>query len=333
MLRIATVGSGKIVSLFLKGLKTVPECVHTAIYSRTRARGEEFAAECGLSSDAVWTDLEEMAKSQTIDAVYLATPNRFHARQAKILLENGVHVLCEKPATVSPEELRELQTIAQKQHVIFLEAIMAPHQPRFAILQKEVQKLGKLSGAELNFSQYSSRYPAFLRGEHPNIFNREMCAGALMDIGVYDVYLALALFGFPQKVYASAHFLPGGADGAGSAVFTYPWGDCLLNWSKTAQSRAPSEILGDEGTITFSPVSRILEIRRWETDGSSTLLFDKEPHEISLSNEARDFARYILFPEETAEEYVRMCKLSRDGAEMMEEIRRQAGISFDAPEK
>ena len=93
MIRLATVGSGKIVSLFLKGLKTVPEIEHTAVYSRTRERGETFAAEWGLASSAVWTDMEKLASSGEIDAVYLATPNRFHAAQAELFLSHGVHVL------------------------------------------------------------------------------------------------------------------------------------------------------------------------------------------------------------------------------------------------
>ena len=207
---------------------------------------------------------------------------------------------------------------------------MAPHQPRFSILKDTIGKLGMLSGAEFNFSQYSSKYPAFLKGELPNIFNPECCAGALMDIGVYDVYLALALFGRPEKVTASAGFLRSGADGFGNAVFSYDWGSCILNWSKISQSRIPSEILGDKGTVTFAPVSRLLDMRLWEVDGTSTLLFDEEPHEASLANEARDFARYILFSEESKEEYGRMQELSRDGAELMDEIRTLVGIHFPA---
>lgn len=329
MLRLATVGSGKIVGWFLDGLKNVPELRHTAVYSRTRERGIQFAAQHNLPESAVWTDLEQMADSGEIDAVYLATPNRFHAQQAEIFLKRGIHVLCEKPAVVTSEQLERLLAAAEESGAVFMEAIMAPHQPRFAVLQKAVADIGKLSGAVLNFSQLSSRYPALLSGELPNIFNRELCAGALMDIGVYDVYLALALFGVPERIEASAHFLPGGADGSGGATFVYPWGNCQMNWSKTGQSRAASEIVGDRGTVTFSPVSRILNIRLWKNDGESELLFDEEPHCASLGHEAADFARYILAREESAGEYARMVQLSRDGTRLMEQIRAKCGIRFD----
>ncbi len=329
MLRLATVGSGKIVGWFLEGLKNVSGIRHTAVYSRSFERGLEFAGEHGLGEDAVWTDLEKMADSGTVDAVYIATPNRLHAEQAEVFLRRGIHVLCEKPAVVTCEQLERLLAAAEKSGAVFMEAIMAPHQPRFVQLKQAVEEIGTLSGAVFNFSQLSSRYPALLRGELPNIFNKELCAGALMDIGVYDVYLALALFGMPERVEASAHFLPGGADGTGNAMFVYPWGSCLMSWSKTGQSRAPSEIVGDRGTVTFSPVSRILNIRLWKNDGESGLLFGEEPHSASLGNEAADFVRYILDREGTADEYAGMVQLSRDGTRLMETIREKCGIRFD----
>lgn len=328
MIRLATVGSGWIVDCFLEGTCAVPEIVHAAVYSRTREKGEAFAAKHGLPPETVWTDLEALAASGTVNAVYIASPNRFHAQQAGIFLRHGVHVICEKPAAVTPEELEQLHGLARENGVIFMEAIMALHLPRFALLRQAMQKIGSITAAELNFSQLSSKYPAFLRGEKPNVFNPALCTGALMDIGVYDVYLAAALFGEPESVYAAAKFLPGGADGLGYALLRYPWGICSLNWSKIAQSRVGSEILGDQGTITFAPVSRVLDLTLWHTDGSSELLFGQESHAQSMGYEAADFARYILYPGETAEEYTRMLEISMQTAKIMAEIRRQCGIDF-----
>ena len=119
-----------------------------------------------------------------------------------------MHVLCEKPAAVTEKELERLYALAEAHHVVFMEGIMAPHQPRFAALQAAVARAGKLSSAVFEFSQLSSRYPALERGEMPNIFNPALCEGALMDIGYYGVYLAAALFGEPEEVFARATFSP-----------------------------------------------------------------------------------------------------------------------------
>lgn len=328
MIRLVTVGSGGIVDIFLEGLKGVPEIAHTAVYSRTREKGEVFAAKHGLGPEAVWTDMEALAASGTVDAAYIATPNRFHGQQAEIFLRHGVHVLCEKPAAVTPEELARLHQLAKEKGVIFMEAIISLHLPRFTLLRQVMGQIGNITAAEFNFSQLSSKYPALLRGELPNIFNPALCTGALMDIGVYSIYLAAALFGQPESIVSAAHFLSSGADGLGYALFRYPWGICSLNWSKVAQSRAGSEILGDKGTITFAPVSRMLDMTLWQPDGSSELLFGQESHAQSMSYETADFARYILYPEASAEEYGRMLDASMLVVKIMAEIRRQCGIEF-----
>ena len=104
MIRFATVGTGWIVGEFLRGAKEVPEVEYVACYSRTRERGELFAREWGAQK--VYTDLEQMAQDDTIDAVYIASPNSLHYEQSKLFLQNGKHVICEKPITVEPEQLK-----------------------------------------------------------------------------------------------------------------------------------------------------------------------------------------------------------------------------------
>ena len=66
-----------------------------AVYSRTEERANEFADKYQIPYR--FSDLESMAKSDQIDAVYIASPNSFHAEQAILCMENGKHVLCEKP--------------------------------------------------------------------------------------------------------------------------------------------------------------------------------------------------------------------------------------------
>ena len=83
----------------------VPEVEYVACYSRGRERGELFAREWGVQK--VYTDLEQMAQDDTIDAVYIASPNSLHYEQSKLFLQNGKHVICEKPITVEPEQLEE----------------------------------------------------------------------------------------------------------------------------------------------------------------------------------------------------------------------------------
>lgn len=164
-----------------------------------------------------------MAASPDIDAVYIASPNVLHAAQSRLFLENGKHVLCEKPLAARPEEVESLQALAANRGLVYMEAIMLLHMPQLAVLEEAVGRLGRISLAHFDFSQLSSKYPAYLEGAAlPNIFNPAMETGALMDLGVYCVYPALYLFGEPEELTASAVFLDSGADGAGAAVLRYP---------------------------------------------------------------------------------------------------------------
>lgn len=213
MIRIATVGTGWIVGEFLRGAKEVPEVEYVACYSRTRERGELFAREWGAQK--VYTDLEQMAQDDAIDAVYIASPNSLHYEQSKLFLQNGKHVICEKPITVEPEQLEELQQLAQQKQLIYLEALIGVYLPQMQVLKSAVERLGRVHLARFDFSQYSSKYPAYLRGEVPNIFNPKMATGGLMDLGIYCLYPAIILFGVPDKVDAHARFLDTGADASG----------------------------------------------------------------------------------------------------------------------
>ena len=92
MVRVCTVGAGWVVDSFLEGMKqAAPDMVHSAVYSFSEAEAKMFSEKHGIKT--VFTDLEELAKSDEVDAVYIANPNALHYATAKPLLENGKHVL------------------------------------------------------------------------------------------------------------------------------------------------------------------------------------------------------------------------------------------------
>ena len=72
-IRFGVVGSNFITDWVLAGAKEDERFELSAIYSRTRERGEEFAAKHNIPH--VFTSLEEMVSSDLIDAVYIASPN------------------------------------------------------------------------------------------------------------------------------------------------------------------------------------------------------------------------------------------------------------------
>ena len=110
-MRYGVIGTGWIAKSFIDGAREVCGSEFSAVYSRPAESGNKFAAENKI--EKVYTDINEFANGD-FDAVYIASPNRLHYEQSKLMLENGKHVICEKPITVEPEELEELQELAEK---------------------------------------------------------------------------------------------------------------------------------------------------------------------------------------------------------------------------
>ena len=285
-MRFATVGTSWITAAFISAAKKQGWELK-AVSSRTEASGRAFAEKTG--APRVCTSLEALAADGGIDAVYIASPNRFHFGQSLFFLERGKHVFCEKPLCTTEREAETLFSAAKTSGVILAEAIMSIHTPAFALLREELGKLGRVRTAYFNFCQLSSKYPAYLRGENPNIFNPAMHAGCLMDIGVYNVYLAAALFGEPARIRSDAVFLESGADSAGAALLSYPDLTVSLVYSKVGQQTSLSEIVGDEGSLTIGSVSQLTGIERHTKTEKKILV----PHDLSrdevMGAEARFF--------------------------------------------
>ena len=209
-MRYGVIGTGWIAKSFIDGARMLCDAEFSAVYSRTRESGNKFASENKIAK--VFTDIDEFAKGD-FDAVYIASPNRLHFEQSKLMLQNRKHVICEKPITVEPKELEELQALAKQNGLIYIEAIMYMFNPAKDLLKDSVSKMGRITSVHFDFSQLSSKYPAYLAGNLPNIFNPALATGCLMDLGIYCIYPALDLFGLPEKITACAHFMESGADG------------------------------------------------------------------------------------------------------------------------
>lgn len=323
--RFATIGTGWIVDAFLDAAAKVEELIPTAVYSRDPVRAREFAGRRGIP--LVFSDLEAMASCGEIDAVYIASPNALHVEQSLLFLRHGKHVLCEKPATIYPGEAELVLKEARQRGLVFMEAIVPLHLPRMQLLADTVKNLGRLSLARINYQQYSSKYPAYLAGQLPNIFNPAMCTGTLEDLGIYCVYPALALFGRPLAVHAFSSFLDSGADAAGCAVLEYSNFQAVLTYSKIAQSALGCEFVGENAAVTVDSPVLLQEMRLTEKNGNR-LLFDGEDRSTAMSYEARDFASCILHPDTYADKYAYWSDLMCSVADVMLEIRRKASIRF-----
>ena len=106
MIRFGVIGTNWITDELIASAAAADGFVPTAVCSRTEERAAEFAAKHQIPH--TFTDVEKMAASGVIDAVYIASPNALHAEQAISCMKHGLHVLCEKPMAKTLEEAQKM---------------------------------------------------------------------------------------------------------------------------------------------------------------------------------------------------------------------------------
>ena len=327
MINYATIGTSWITEAFVRGTWYHKDKLkHDAVYSRDYLKGKQFADKLGCGR--VVTDLEKLATDSTIDAVYVASPNAFHYAQSKLMLEHGKHVICEKPITVTPDELEELQNLAKEKGVVYMEALMALHMPEWKKVKDTIKRLGNICHARFDFSQRSSKLDGLLRGEHQNIFDPKMATGTLMDLGIYCIYPCLDWFGTPDSVYSYCVKISTGVDGSGGAVLHYHDKTVELTWSKLGETRLGSEIVGSDGTLVIPSISKLTNMKFVSKDGTEEILSHDDEKPKLMSFEGADFYRYIT--DNTAKNELEYNnRLALEVCKTMFEIRKQSGIEFN----
>ena len=96
------------------------------VFSSNKDVNVKTADDLGLDQSRIYNDFEEMIDaeskvdfSEKIEAVCILTPNFLHFPMAKKFLENGFHVICEKPLSISLKQAQELKSIKDSKNLVF----------------------------------------------------------------------------------------------------------------------------------------------------------------------------------------------------------------------
>lgn len=324
MINFGTVGTGWITSSFIEAAQASKQFHLTSVFSRSEEKAKLLADTYGASS--VFTNLEEMVKSEQIDVVYIASPNSLHFSQVVAFIKNKKHVICEKPIFSNMAEFDEAFRLAEENGVFLFEAIRNIHTPNFKILKENLSMAGEVRSAIIPFIKYSSRYDLYLQGEEPNIFSSNYSGGALVDLGVYPISLAVGLFGEPSKVSYHPVKLRSGVDGSGTLVLDYEDFVCTILCSKVSHSSLLCEIHGEKGTFVLddsAPISKIEFVDSHTNEGKTlSVLQDGK----DMIYECINFAQIIETNDH--KEYERFKKWSQIVLRITEDARKQNGIIF-----
>ena len=323
MIKLAVIGTNWITERFLAGAIASGKYELAAVYSRSLEQAKLFADKFGVT--LTFDCLDKLAASDEIDAVYIASPNSFHAPQSIQMMKQGKHVICEKPMASNYALAQQAYQTAQENNVVLFEAFMSPYLPNFQIIKAQLPSLGAIRKAHITYCQYSSRYPKYLNGENPNTFNPDFSNGSIMDIGFYCIGSMIELFGEPTSIQAQAHLLESGVDGNGSIICGYDGFDVVVMHSKTSDSYVPSEIQGENGAILADMISigeKVTKINR----GGETENLTVEQNSNPMFYEALKFAEQVEANQMDAHAVERSLLISK----VTTEIRKQTGVVFPA---
>lgn len=289
-MKLAILGTGMIVQELLPVLHNmgIKPC---AILGTDRHRERTLELVDQFEIRHCFFSYEELLDS-TVDTVYIALPNSLHYSYGKKALLSDKNVIIEKPITTNYEELKELHALALEKHKILLEAMTLHYLPAFLHMKQDLKSLGDIRIVNLNFSQYSSRYDAFLQGTIAPAFDAKQAGGALMDLNVYNVHCAAGLFGMPDSVSYCAN-IQRKVDTSGILTLSYGNMKAVCIGAKDCQGPNLSSIQGEKGRIEFTqPTNQVncyeLAVR---TGGREVKNFDEGNHR--LSYEFREFTDII----------------------------------------
>ncbi len=324
--RFGVVGTNYITDRVMDAGRMDPRFELTAVYSRTAERAAEYAAQHNIPH--TFTSLEDMAASDVIDAVYIASPNSLHAPQSIVCMNGGKHVLCEKPLASNAREAREMIEAARRNGVVLMEAMKPTLTPNFLRVMEYLPKIGKVRSYFASFGKYSSHYDALKSGKTPNAFKPELANGALVDIGVYAIYPMAVLFGRPDRIGAAAVKLPSGVDGQGSVSYSYGEMTATTLYSKIADISLPFEIDGEDGSIRGDAINHIGKVEFRPRGGEWSDITNPEHSGHDYSYEMTEFMD--LVESGRGESSINSHDTSLAVMEIMDEVRRQAGVIYPA---
>ncbi|RIX53100.1 gfo/Idh/MocA family oxidoreductase [Paenibacillus nanensis] len=193
---IGIIGAGGIGNVHMGTLAQVDGAEVTAVADAYQPLAEQRAEEHGIKT--VYPDPGALLQDESIDAVVIGVPNKFHAELAVEALGRGKHVLLEKPMAIDSAAARTIYEQAEQSGKV----LMMSHQMRWRGLSRAVKaiiesgEVGRIYNAKTGWLRKKG-IPGW-----GSWFTRkdQSGGGPLIDIGVHMLDLSLYLMGNPKPV-------------------------------------------------------------------------------------------------------------------------------------
>jgi predicted dehydrogenase len=241
-IRWGILGTGVVARRFCTSLKLVDNARIAAVASIPAAEAHAFAAQFG--ADRAHETAESLVCDPDVDVVYVATPTALHVNHSRLGLEAGKAVLCEKPLGCSAADARTLVDTARARGQFLMEGMWMRFLPIMSEVRRRV-RAGYLG--QLRMLQADLAFPASFNLADPRF--KPAGGGALLDLGVYPVSLAVDLLGRPEAVEGQVICSPNGVDQQAIITLSYAGVQAVLTCGFHGRGRNDAVLIGERGRI------------------------------------------------------------------------------------
>ncbi|XP_071522465.1 trans-1,2-dihydrobenzene-1,2-diol dehydrogenase-like [Panulirus ornatus] len=238
-------GAGKISNDFVTAMKVLKDDHQVvAVGDRALADAQTFAKKFEI--EKAYGSYGELAKNPDVEVVYIGVIHPLHLGVASLMINAGKHVLCEKPLCMNAKETRELVELARKKKVFLMEAVWSRFFPVYKEMMERI-KSGEIGDVVQVFCSFGANLEHVDRS-----VKKSLGGGGTLDLGLYCVQFASLVMGGekPAKVVAAGHLNYDGVDESASATLVYSKGR-LATLNSSIHCKLPCEgiIIGTKGTL------------------------------------------------------------------------------------
>jgi len=196
---IAVVGAGKAGTGHALAFSGCPGARVVRIMSRTVESARRLARLCG--AEATGTDLDEVCRDPGVDAVVVASPDRFHHGQVVAAARAGKHVLCEKPMCRDEADAVEMIRAAREAGVVLMVGLVERFNHPYSEAKRRIEA-GEIGRPAMILARRCHR-SSVIRGR--GWVNDEETGGVLNYAGTHNIDLVCWLMGSePARVYSES---------------------------------------------------------------------------------------------------------------------------------
>ena len=258
-MKLGILGAGGIASTMAKTVAGMKDVEAYAVAARDLGRAQVFAQKYEVKK--AYGSYEEMLADDEVELVYIATPHSHHYLHAKMCLEAGKYVLCEKAFTVNAEQAQKLFDLAKEKKLLITEAIWTRYMPSRKMINDIIESgvIGEVTAVTANLSYTVSHVE--------RIRKPELAGGALLDVGVYPINFASMVLGDKVKDVKATAIFQNGVDILDSIAMVFE-GDRMATLQCGAReiSDRMGSIFGTRGYMQVQNINNPEKITVFDTE-------------------------------------------------------------------